>query len=414
MATHLIGFTKEYEGVAGVESRYNGKLKGEDGYRRRKSNPNNLSIYSDEEENRQPIPGLNIVLSLDTTIQSIVEEELEAGLTYAEAEKGCAIVIEPHTGDILAMAARPHYNLNTREGVATGSNNYIFKTAIEPGSTIKALTIAAGMNEGLVTPRTLIDCENGYFRDGAVVVKDAYPKGQLTVTEILAKSNNVGTYKVGRQVGKEKFFEYLKQFGLGQPTPLNWVGEVRTKGTVGTSKQEFASATFGYAISATPMHMALAYATIANDGLAMKPHIVKQIVSNDGTVIESHDVTKLRQVLSPEVAKQLRKTMVAVTDEKNGTAKLARVPGFDVAGKTGTSRKYIHGEGYVEGRVICSFGGMMPAENPAFAIYVIVDEPQTTELNRYGGTLAAPIFSRIAQRTAHHLNLVPTNPEEEE
>jgi len=401
----LIGFTRDYKGIAGLEKRFNEQLSGIDGFHKRRSNPNNLSIYSEDEEIQQPEPGLNIVLSIDASLQSIVEEELQAGLEYAQAQKGCAILIQPETGEILAMASRPHYNLNTKEGIAEGSQNYIFKTALEPGSTIKVLTVAAGLNEGLINTSSSINCENGYYDDSGVIIKDDHPKGRLTVTEILAQSNNIGTYKIGRQVGKNRFFNYLDLFGLGGPTLLNWKGEVPTKGKIGPSRRDFASSTFGYAISVTPMHMAIAYSAIANDGVMMKPILVKQIVANDGTVVEDNPTLVHHRVTKPNVAKSLRKAMVAVTEER-GTAKQAQVKGYKVAGKTGTSYKW--DKGYDPNRVICSFGGMMPAGDPKFVCYIVVDEPQTTKVSRYGGTLAAPIFSKIAEKAAMHMNLTPT------
>ncbi len=410
LATHLIGFTRDYQGMAGLEKRFNEQLSGVDGFHKRRSNPNNLSIYSEDEEIQQPVPGLNIVLSLDASLQSIVEEELEVGLAYAEAAKGCAILIQPETGEILAMASRPHYNLNTKEGIAEGSQNYIFKTALEPGSTIKVLTAAAGLNEGHITTRTGINCENGYFKDNGAVVKDDHPKGRLTVTEILAQSNNIGTYKIGRQVGKNRFFHYLDLFGLGGPTLLNWKGEVPTKGKIGASKQDFASATFGYAISVTPMHMAIAYSAIANDGVMMTPVLVKQVVANDGTIINDYPIKEQHRVIKTNVAQSLRKALVSVTALSGGTAKLARVDGYEVAGKTGTSYKW--DKGYDPNRVICSFGGMMPANDPKLVCYIVVDEPKTKKVSRYGGTLAAPIFSKIAERAAMHMNLPPTEPVE--
>lgn len=408
LATHLIGYTKEYKGETGIEYRYNDLLSGVDGYHKRKSNPNNLSIYSEEEEFKLPVEGLNIKLSIDTTIQSIVEEELQLGLQEAVAEKGCAIVIDPKTGDVLAMASRPHYNLNTREGVAKGSRNYIFKTAIEPGSTFKAITAAAALNERHVTRGTRINCENGYFKDGSVVLRDEYERSYLTVSQILAKSSNIGSYKLGRQIGRERFFQYVADFGFGKPTGLDWAGEVKTKGQAGPSPQEFASATYGYAISATPMHMAVAYATLANNGKMMRPTVIKSVIANDGTIIEDNPPKMVRQVVDSDVAYSLRRALLSVTEE-GGTGTKARVPGFHVAGKTGTTRKWSDG-GYQKGRYICSFGGMLPVNNPDFVCYIVVDDPKTTTQNRYGGTLAAPIFANIAERTASYRNITPTEP----
>lgn len=407
LATHLIGYTKDYQGEMGLEKQYNEILSGTDGFHKRKNNPRNLAIYSEDDEFLLPVQGMNVKLTIDTMLQSIVEEELEGGLQDAKAQKGCAIMMDPKTGDILAMAARPHYNLNTREGVATGSSNYIFKTALEPGSTFKVITASTAINEGLVNIHSpLIDCENGYYESGSVVLRDDYPKGKISLTKILATSNNIGTYKVGRQVGKARFFKYLEDYGFGQPTPLNWKGEVKTRAKVGPAPQEFASSTFGYAISATPMHMAIAYSTIANNGQMMRPTIVKSVVAYDGTMIEDHPPKMLRRVLEESTARSLRRALVSVTNV-GGTGTRASVPGYKVAGKTGTTRKWENGK-YQKNRYICSFGGMMPADNPAFVCYIVVDDPMTTEMDRYGGTLAAPIFSRIATRASAYMEMNPT------
>ncbi len=407
LATHLIGYTKNYKGQLGIERLCDEVLSGTDGYHKRKSDPNNRSIYTEDEEIKLPEQGLNVQLTIDASIQSMVEEELDAGLKFAKAQKGCIIIIEPQTGNVLGMAARPHYNLNTKEGIAQGSNNYIFRTAIEPGSTFKVITASAALNERLVNTRyPLIDCENGYYKDRSIVLRDDYPRGKLSVTEILAQSNNIGSYKLGRQVGKRRFLEYVKRFGFGQPTSIGWKGEVRTKGTVGKSPQEFASATFGYAISATPMHLAIAYATVANDGVMMKTNLIRRVVANDGTVVEDHPPTIERRVIDEDVSRSLRNALISTT-QVGGTGKQAQVQGFKVAGKTGTTRKWENG-GYRKGRYVCSFGGMMPAHNPAFVIYVIVDDPMTTDVKRYGGTLAAPIFSKVATRLADYLDLKPT------
>jgi len=209
----------------------------------------------------------------------------------------------------------------------------------------------------------------------------------------------------------------LEAFGLNTPTGLGWKGEVRTKGLPGRYPQDFASSTFGYAITTTPLHMALAYAAIANDGVKMRPSVVRAIISNEGEVIDENRPEQERRVLEADVARSLRRAMVSVTEE--GSAKNARVLGYNVAGKTGTSYKTVEkidpetgkkSWGYdVKNNVVyCSFGGMMPAEKPAFVCYIVVDAPKTKEVKRYGGTLAAPIFANIARRAAEYLNLEPT------
>jgi len=410
LATHIIGFTGKGKdekniGIDGIEKHYNNHLKGVDGYYRRRSNPNNLSIYSEEAEILHPESGFDVVLSIDTTLQSIVEEELDAGLAFAKAKKGCVVLIQPETGEILAMASRPHFNLNSKEGIAEGSSSYIFRNAIEPGSTIKVLTVAAGLNEGHINTRTMINCHNGFFKEGRVTVKDDYPKAQLSVTEILAISNNIGTYKIGRQVGRKRHEHYLKLFGIGTPTGLNWPGEAKTKGKAGSSPQDFAASTFGYAISVTPMHMALAYSAIANDGMMMHPILVKEVLTNEWIAVEKSPPSESHRVIKADVAKSLRRALASVTEE-GGTGTDAAVEGYKVAGKTGTSLKW--DKGYDENRVICSFGGMMPADDPKIVCYVVVDEPQTNEVGRYGGTLAGPIFSNVARRAALHMNIAPT------
>lgn len=422
MATHLIGYTGEVEkkdaagktktsvvGRFGIEKALEEFLAGRDGWREHKRDARGLVVPGNSGSIMPPKAGLNVQLTLDMGLQAIVEEELDACLKEFKTQKGTIILMEPKTGEILAMANRPHFDLNHKQNVAEASWNYAIQTTYEPGSTIKIVAAAAALNEGLVTPQTSIFCHNGLFVDGSVSVRDAHPAGQLTFEGVLLKSNNIGTYKLARQVGMKRFYEYMERWGFGQRTGILLSDESRGYVRNTGNPTDFSRACYGYAAAVTPLQMTSAYAVVASDGKLRKPKIVKALVANDGTVIQEFDEEPLHTVLKPATAKKMRTALTKVT-EKGGTATRAAVEGFKVAGKTGTAEKHRRGGGYDPNRKITSFIGMMPADDPAFVCAVVIDEPRSSEINVAGGNVAAPAFSKIATRAAIHMNLKPTEP----
>ncbi len=422
LATHLTGFTGEVEkkdevgkphtkvlGLFGIESSMEAFLAGRDGSREHYRDARGLVMPGNSGSLKPPRAGLNVKLTIDMGIQSIVEEELDAGLAEFESVKGAVILMDPKTGEILAMASRPHFDLNRKENIAENGYNYAIQAIYEPGSTIKIVATAGALNEGLVTPQTSIFCHNGYYNSGGVELKDDHPAGSLTFEGVLQKSNNIGTFSLGRQLGSKRFYQYLHHFGFGKKTGIQLSGEssgiARDTGNV----MDFSRACFGYASNVTPLQLACAYSVIASDGKLRKPHIVKALIANDGTIVENYPPEVVAEVLKPKTAMQMRAALEKVV-LTGGTATRAAVPGHRSAGKTGTVQKHNPKGGYMANSYIVSFAGMMPAQDPAFVCVVVIDDPRTQKVTRYGGTVAAPVFSKIGTRVAAHMNLQPTEP----
>lgn len=423
LATHLVGFTGEVErkgddgkavtsveGRFGIEKSMESYLAGKDGWRKHWRNSAGQVISGEPSSLMPPRSGLNVQLTIDMGMQSIVEEELDAGLKEFEADKGCVILMDPKTGEILAMANRPHFDLNHKENISENGWNYALQTIYEPGSTIKVVATGAALNEGLVSPGTMIFCHNGFFQNGsAAPVRDSHPAGMLSFEGVLEKSNNIGTYKMALQLGANRFYDYLGKWGFGKKTGIMLSDESAGSARNTGNPSDFSRASYGYATAVTPLQVACAYSVLAHDGNLRKPRIVKALVANDGSVIQNFAPEISANVLKPATAKRMRAALTKVTGP-GGTAKAAVVPGFKVAGKTGTAKKFRPGGGYFDSKYIVSFAGMMPADDPAFVCIVVVDDPRTTKVNRYGGSVAGPIFQKIASRVAVRMNLQPTEP----
>ncbi|MEO1857615.1 MAG: penicillin-binding protein 2 [Rubritalea sp.] len=410
LASHLIGYvSRDGKGLAGVEASMNKWMEGTNGYEVEMRDIRGNVMPAHKGAFRPPNNGLNVQLTLDMGIQAICEEELDLGMAEFEGVKGCVVMMNPHTGEILGMASRPHYNLNLREKVVTNGYNFALQAIYEPGSTFKVIAAAAAINEGLVNIETMIDCENGYYNDGvARAVKDKYPKGVIPVWKILQKSNNVGSYKLAKKVGMNKYHEYARAFGFGAKTNIQLAGESsgRLKNT--GNPTDFSRVAYGYGVSVTPLQIANTYCVIANGGKLMQPHIVKKIDTNSGLLIEEYEPKIIHRVLTEDTSRQMREALMTVT-RKDGTAWRSKVDGFTNGGKTGTAWKYnVKTKMYDKDRSTVSFAGMLPAENPAFVCVVVVDDPQTTKVKHGGGSIAAPIWKRIAERTAAHMHLTPT------
>jgi len=422
-AAHLVGFTGERTekndegkpvpkivGAFGVESTMESYLVGKDGWREHRRDVRGMVMPGDSGSLLPPRPGLNVQLTLDMGIQAIVEEELDAAMTEYQGRKAAVVVMDPKTGGVLAMASRPNLDLNRRERIVETGFNFALQAIYEPGSTFKIVAAAGALNENLVTPQTTVFCHNGVYEEGPIRVPDHHPYGWLTVEGVLQKSSNIGVYKLARQMGMDRFYRYVRDFGFGKKTGIQLLGEsgglVRNSG----NPTDFSRASYGYALNVTPLQVAAAYSVIANGGNLMKPQIVRALIANDGTEVERFEPEIVQRAIKPETAKKMRAALEKVV-EKQGTAPLAAVPGFRVAGKTGTAKKHNPVErGYLEGRYTVSFAGMMPADDPAFVAVVVIDDPQTNKVSRYGGTIAAPVFGKMAARIATSMNLKPTEP----
>ena len=422
MATHLTGFTGEVEkqlpngqktygmaGRFGIESAMEEYLAGSDGRREHMRDARGLVVPGNAASLLPPRAGLNVKLTIDIGMQAIVEEELDAGLEKYKSKRGAVIVMDPHNGEILAMASRPHFDLNHKENLAETSFNYAIQAKYEPGSTIKIVPTASALQERLVTPTTVFHCPS-VLQENKFTVRDAHSSGMLTFDQIIQKSNNPGCWKMAKQLGIKRYYNYVHAFGFGERSGIQLSGENPGTATIPKLPIDFSRSSYGYFIDVTPIQMAAAYSVIAGDGSLLRPKIVKSLIANDGTIIEEFPTEKRNQVISPETAKKMRNALHKVTLQ-GGTATKAAVPGYKVCGKTGTAIKHDPKRGgYIKGGYVVSFAGFMPADQPAFVCYVVIDEPMTVEVPRYGGQIAAPIFANIAQRLAAHMNLQPTEP----
>jgi cell division protein FtsI/penicillin-binding protein 2 len=415
LAAHAIGFTDhESKGRCGVERSMTRYLTGKDGYRILKRDPRGLLLAPNMGKLKPPIAGFHVQLTLDLGLQSIVEEELDAALVEYQAERAAVLLVEPKTGQILAVASRPTFDLNEKDNVADASFNYAIQAIYEPGSTLKVVATSAALDLGLANPGTQVFCHHGHLSEGRFSVPDHHPYGWLSFEEVLMKSSNIGTYMLAKQVGRENFVDYLKRFGFTSKSGILLSGEEGGMMADPKNAVNFSRMAYGYGVSVTPLQVAMAYAAIANGGNLMKPQIVQSVTANDGTVVQAYEPEIRQRVMSARTSEWMRKALTKVVSKK-GTASRAAVAGFLGAGKTGTSLKIRPGgRGYYDDRYVVSFAGILPAEDPAFVCVVVIDDPRTTEVKRYGGTIAAPVYANIARRTAAYMGLTPTEPIEGE
>ena len=423
LATHLTGFTGEIEGTDengqqqwrmvgkfGIECSMEEYLAGRDGWRQYQRDAHGLVEPGNSSSLMPPQAGLNVQLTIDLGLQAIVEEEIDAALVEFKAERAAVVLMDPQTGEILAMVSRPHFDLNLKQDLEKNSFNFAIQAIYEPGSTYKLVATSGVLNEGLATPQSSVFCCNGHYVSGKIEVPDHFPYGMLTLEGVLAKSSNIGAYKFALQLGPKRFYDYVKRYGFGKKTGILLSGESSGIARNTGNPVDFSRAAYGYALNVTPLQMACAYSVLANGGKLLKPQIVKSLIANDGTVVQNFPPETVADVIKPKVASQMRAAMEKVI-QKGGTATLAAVPGFRVAGKTGTAKRHNPlGHGYLPNSYTVSFVGMLPADKPAFVCVVVIDDPKTDKVTRYGGTIAAPAFGKIAARVAEHMKLEPTEP----
>ena len=402
-ASHILGFTDiDNKGIAGIELMYNKYLKGE---------VRNVSIGTDARGNRLSsdikgaVSGNNLLLTIDEGIQYIVERELSNAMTEWKAKAAVAIMMNPGTGEILAMANMPAYNPNNAgESRDYARRNRAITDLYEPGSTLKTVLAAAALEEEVVDLDEEFDVSKGYIVVGGKAIRDVHPHEVITFQEVIQKSSNVGAVQIGLRLGEEKYYRYLRSFGFGEKTGIDFPGEVRgilrqIKDWSGTS---LAALSIGQEIGVTPLQLLRAYAAIANDGVLMKPYIVSDIISPGGDIVKRVAPERERRVVSADTAETVRDILKMVVEE-GGTAERAYVRGNLVAGKTGTAQIFDPGTGrYSRNKYVSSFVGFVPADNPGIALIVVVYEP---EGSAYGGVVAAPVFKKIIEDTFAYLDI---------
>ncbi|UCD34871.1 MAG: penicillin-binding protein 2 [Nitrospiraceae bacterium] len=402
-AAHLLGFTNiDNAGIAGLELQYNEFLKGE---------VTNVAVGTDARGNRlsssvkDAVSGNSLVLTIDEGIQYIVERELSRAVDEWKAKAAVAVMMDPMTGEILAMANRPTYNPNEPgKSRDYARRNRAITDLYEPGSTLKSVLAAAAIEERVVRLQDWFDVSKGYIVVGGKAIRDVHRSEVITFQEVIQRSSNVGAVQVGLRLGSEKYYAYLKKFGFGEKTEIDFPGEVRgilreRRNWSGTS---LAALSIGQEIGATPLQVLRAYSAIANGGILVKPYIVSDIISPEGTIVKRVVPDLSQRIISTRTA-ALVKEMLKTVVEEGGTAKRASIEGNLVAGKTGTAQIFDHKAGrYSPDKFVSSFVGFVPADNPRLALIVVVFEPKGKS---YGGVVAAPVFRNIIENTFAYMSV---------
>jgi cell division protein FtsI (penicillin-binding protein 3) len=393
------------QGLEGLELAFDDELSGQPGKVEGTRDARGRSLLLQGAPDATGRQGATVTLTLDRQIQYIAEKALDRAVEESRAVAGMVVVLEPRTGELLALAQSPRFNPNAAGAVPTlALRDRPALDLFEPGSTYKAFVAAEALEEQLVRPEDSFDCENGSWEVGGHVIHDTHSHGQLTLARILAVSSNIGAAKVAQRLGREGMMRASRRFGFGERTGLALPGEGR--GSVPFPKAEVTLATqaFGQGLSATAVQVAAAYGALANQGLLMRPYLVSRVTDPDGVVILENQPTPVRRAVSEQTAGSVLHMLQAVV-QKDGTAPRAALEAYRVAGKTGTAQKADPvARGYSDKR-IASFAGVVPADDPRLVIYVVVDEPKT---DVYGGLVAAPAFKDIAAASLPYLGVPPS------
>jgi cell division protein FtsI (penicillin-binding protein 3) len=406
LAAHVLGFVgTENAGLAGLESRFDTRIRGQEG---------RLLVQADARQRAMavreqllPTAGDALELTIDQYLQHIAERELRTAVEATNAVGGTIIVMQPYTGDVLALANWPTYNPNAFSGAdAETRRNRAVQEIYEPGSTFKIVTASAAIEEGVLGPDDPIDCAPGHITfPGRKPIRDVNRYGVLSFTDVIVKSSNVGAIKAGLQLGPERMVRYMTRFGFGQRLAPDFRGE--SPGIVWSApsldSSALASVSMGYQVSVTPLQMAAAVSAVANGGTLYEPRVVRAFIHEGRR--EEAPPRPVRQAITPETAATVTTMMEEVV--VRGTARAARIPGFTVAGKTGTAAKLVNGR-YSKAEYNASFVGFVPSRRPELAIVVVIDTPRRGPgTHYYGGVAAAPVFQRVAAASLRHLGVAP-------
>ena len=412
LASHVVGFVNK-EGVAtmGVEKTTDYYLHGQDGWRESERDGRRRELLQYRTREVPPENGLNVELSIDRMIQHMVERELEAIVEEFDPVSASIIVSEPSTGFVLALGNAPNFDPNLFNKVEMSDlRNRALTDLYEPGSVFKIVPVGGALNEGLVSGDTVIDCSPSVsWRAGRKyrLPSDHHPLGKISVREVVSKSSNRGAAQLGILLGDRRLYEYCKSFGFGARTGIGFQGE--RKGVLHPPKRwdglTITRLPMGHAVSVTPMQMHVAMSAVANGGILMKPQLTRRVFDSDGKTVVDFKPRSSRRALRGDVAELLTDMLVGVVSD--GTAPEARIEGYGVAGKTGTSQKIIDGR-YSNRHHVASFVGFLPAEDPRIVVTVVVDEPkmQGSRIG-YGGSVAGPAFRKVAKEVIGYLGVRP-------
>lgn len=401
LASHIIGFAGlDNVGLEGLEISFDKFLKGEPGWALflRDARQKKLDLW---EKMVLPKDGCSLVLTINEVIQYIAERELEKAFKTYHAQGASIVVMDPHTGAILALANRPTYDLNRHSSASKDQvRNRAICDLFEPGSVFKIVTASAALEEKKVSEDDKFFCENGSYRVFSHVLHDHRPHGWLTFEEVIEQSSNIGTVKVAQILGPELLYRYIRLFGFGSKLGIDLPGEISgmAKEPRLWSKISISAIPIGQEIGVTTLQLAASISVIANGGQLMKPYIVSEIRDKYGETIKKFSPVLIHKVISLDTAARVRRILAGVVEE--GTGKLAQIPGFSAAGKTGTAQKLEPNGAYSHNKFVASFIGFAPAEDPLVAIAVVVDQPHPYY---FGGVVAAPVFKNVASDSIKYL-----------
>jgi cell division protein FtsI (penicillin-binding protein 3)/stage V sporulation protein D (sporulation-specific penicillin-binding protein) len=415
LAAHVLGYTDdEGHGLAGMEKQMDAILCGEAGerYVERDALKREIALY--DTHDTPAVDGDDVTLTIKMAIQHVVDDQLDQIVRTYSPEAAYIIVMDPHTGEILAMGSRPVYDPNNRAEFKPGNiRNRCITDPVEPGSVFKIITLAGALNEGLVNLDTQIFCENGcFYYAGRELHDDDERHAWLPVEEVMSQSSNIGFAKIAlNYLHEQKLYDYATAFGMGERTGL-FADQGETAGLLRpVNKWSALSITrvpMGQEVLASPIQLVTAMSVIANGGRLMAPMLAKQVTDPSGRVVQTFEPHVIRRVISTAAANEVAQALHQVTVD--GTAKLIKITEPDgsmhsYAGKTGTAQKWITGEGYSHTQHVSSFVGFMPVEDPAFVALVMVDDPKTAVRQDYGAEVSAPVFANIARQMAQIMNI---------
>jgi len=401
LASHLIGFAGiDNNGLDGLERDYDQYLKGQPGHAIILRDAHSRELMFDKGY-IAPVDGFSVVLTIDETIQFIAERALDRMYKKYNAKGASIIVMDPGTGEILAFANRPTYNLEeaSHSTPASRTDRAIVFT-YEPGSVFKIVTASAALQEGVIKEGDMINCEHGAYRVANHILHDHEPLGTISFKQVIELSSNIGTTKVAQRLGARRVYNYAHHFRFGIKTGIDLPGEARgiLKPVRQWSKTSIGAVPIGQEVTVTPIQLMGAISAIANDGIYMRPFVVKYIRGSQGQIIFQHSPRILDKVISKVTSKRMKAILKGVVDE--GTGKKAAIPGVSVAGKTGTAQKVVSGI-YSHSHFYATFAGFAPVENPRLACVVVFDDPHPSY---YGGTVAAPVFAEVVGDSLKYLN----------
>ncbi len=403
----VLGFTGiDNKGLEGLEYKYDKTLAGQNVRVQTIKDATGKLIKSDEAFSSK-YSGNSLVLTIDKKIQFIAEHALGNAVIREDAKSGTAIVMVPSTGELLAIAHYPKFNPNHYAGFTPEIwRNRAVTDQFEPGSVMKIFAVATALDKGLCSPQSIFYCENGTYKVGSYTINDSRPHGWLTLTQIVKYSSNIGATKISEIMNNKDFYDSLNAFGFARKTRIDCPGEALgdLRHYSQWSSLDSSTIVFGQGVAVSAIQLIAGVASIANNGILMKPLLVKKIISNTGEIIKTNAPSPVRRVISDSTAKKVKKMMQAVVSEK-GTGLNAFIKGYSVCGKTGTAQiANKASRGYSQDKFTAVFTGFAPARNPELAIIVVVNEPKK---NHYGGVVAAPVFKNILAESFNYLGIPP-------